>query len=169
MEASEFESDEFYIIFDGLVVVEALIDQTDFISIDYLARGSIIRPYHFLVNRSNTVKYTVLDTALIYSMRLETLALLSMDYPELKQALAPVIEKERERKFIQTFPVDYIKCGVRMSTFYLSRRRRFDVISRSKVDKTIHQFKQVVVALLIKMRRKLQHTRSIDAILKSRY
>ena len=80
-EAAEFEADEFYIIFDGLVVVEALIDQTDFISIDYLSRGSIIRPHHFLVNRSNTVKYTVLETCLIYVMRLETLALLSVDYP----------------------------------------------------------------------------------------
>lgn len=93
IENDEFADDRLFIIFDGIVKVEAQIDGNDFISIDYLAKGCVLRPYHCLVNRANTVKYTVIDNCLVYYLKLETLALLSVDYPELKQALRPIIEQ----------------------------------------------------------------------------
>ena len=61
-----------------------MIDADFSIVMDYLYKGSVVRPNHYLVNRVNIVKFNVIEHALIYTMRLETIALLSMDHPELR-------------------------------------------------------------------------------------
>ena len=55
----------------------------------------MIRPYHSLVNRVNKVRFKVKKKSLLYTLRLEVLVLLSIEYPELKAALAKAIRRER--------------------------------------------------------------------------
>ena len=63
--------------------VEANVDN-EMIVLDYLGKGAILRPNHFLVNRVNRVRYTVLRRCLIYTLSLQTITLLCVDYPELR-------------------------------------------------------------------------------------
>ena len=62
------------------------------IVIDRLHKGALIRPNHCLCNRINIVKYNVIEHALIYVMKTETLALLAMDIPELKASVKPILD-----------------------------------------------------------------------------
>ena len=57
----EFWDDEFYVIFEGRIAVETVLDKESMVTIDYLSKGAIVRPHHFLVNRINRVKYSVLE------------------------------------------------------------------------------------------------------------
>ena len=91
IEDEEFGADEFYVIYDGRIAVEIVLDKNNYYEIDYLRKGSLIRPYHFLANRINRVRYKVVEQCLIYKLRLEVLILLSVDYPQLKERLAPAI------------------------------------------------------------------------------
>ena len=87
IEGSEFMDDAFYIVYDGRIAVESVVNNKQVIQLDYFGRGSIIRPYHCLVNRLASVRYKVLENSSVYKMSLETLVLLSVDYPELKNNL----------------------------------------------------------------------------------
>ena len=90
IEDIEFAKEEMYVIYEGCVAVENIFDG-NVCEIDYLTKGAIIRPYHFLVNRISRVRFRVIEQCLIYRLRLEVLILLSMDYPELKSCLSKVI------------------------------------------------------------------------------
>ena len=54
-----FSEEEFYIIYEGRIVVETLHDGDNWMELDFLRKGAIVRPYHCLVNRINKVRFRV--------------------------------------------------------------------------------------------------------------
>ena len=79
------------VIYEGTVKVELEVDSAYTIILDYLGKGSIIRPHHFLVNRCNMIKYKAVDQVLIYSLKLETLAILCLEYEQLRESVKDTI------------------------------------------------------------------------------
>ena len=96
------------VVMDGLVLAELDVEGGLSIPLDYLSKGAVVRPHHALVNRPNTTRYSVLQTTLVFTLKTETLLLLSLHYPELKAVLQPAIEDARARMLEQQRYADYI-------------------------------------------------------------
>ena len=77
----------------------------------------------------------------MYSLKLETLAILAIDYPELKISLRRAIDDAREKKFLQIQPIDYVKNQIRYNTLRQSKKRGYNDVKIKKVDQVIYQFK----------------------------
>ena len=68
------------VICEGLIASELHLEGGKKYEIDHLGKGSIIKPYHYLVKRINKVRFRVKETSLIYAIGFETIALLAVDY-----------------------------------------------------------------------------------------
>ena len=90
--AADCDQDEFYIIYDGLIKVELDLDDMDTFSLDYLTKGSVIRANHCLVNRPNIINYRVCERVLLFSLKLETMVLLSLEMPALFASMKEQIQ-----------------------------------------------------------------------------
>ena len=90
--AADCDQDEFYIIYDGLITVELEMDEMDPVNLDYLTKGSVIRANHCLVNRPNVINFKVCERVLLFSLKLETMVLLSLEMPALFRTMKEQIQ-----------------------------------------------------------------------------
>ena len=59
IEDTNFGDDKLYVVYDGRIEVQTMLDDNNIFELEYLTKGSVIRPFHFLVNRINKVKFKV--------------------------------------------------------------------------------------------------------------
>ena len=79
------------------------------LTLDYLGKGSIIRPNHFLVNRRIDFSLQAVTKVVAFRLTTEQFIEVCCHYPEIAALVDQETIQQNMLRFAQTFPLDYVK------------------------------------------------------------
>jgi len=102
--------DEMLIVYEGCLQAYTIVEESEEITFDYLGKGSVLRPNHFLAYRTSDFNIQVLDHTIYYYINTEKFMELCMKYLKLYKAVYKHIKLVKQQKFQGIKPLDYIRC-----------------------------------------------------------